>query len=83
MSKKDVIESWIESVTRENASLGGFPVCPYAKHSKYKILECDAKEISLHEGYDVVVYIVEDKFSPITLGSGVINLMLSMRIISS
>ena len=41
MDKKDVIESWIESVTRENASLGGFPVCPYAKHSKYKILECE------------------------------------------
>ena len=71
MSKKDVIESWIESVTRENASLGGFPVCPYAKHSKYRIVECDAKEISVfapgHEQYDVVVYIVEDKFSPITL----------------
>ena len=67
MSKQDVIESWIESVTRENASLGGFPVCPYAKHSKYKIIECSAKEISLHEGYDVVVYIVEDKFSPIAL----------------
>ena len=67
MSKQDVIESWIESVTRENASLGGFPVCPYAKHSKYKIIECGVEEISLHEGYDVVVYIVEDKFNPIAL----------------
>ena len=67
MSKQDVIESWIESVTRENASLGGFPVCPYAKHSKYKIIECGVEEIGLHEGYDVVVYIVEDKISPISL----------------
>ncbi len=67
MSKQDVIESWIESVTRENASLGGFPVCPYAKHSKYKIIECGVEEIDVHEDYDVVVYIVEDKFSPINL----------------
>ena len=67
MSKQDVIESWIESVTRENASLGGFPVCPYAKHSKYKIIECGVEEIDVHEDYDVVVYIVEDKFSPIAL----------------
>ena len=65
MSKQDVIESWIESVTRENASLG-VSQCPYAKHSKYRIVECDAKEISVfapgHDQYDVVVYIVEDKF---------------------
>lgn len=63
MNKQDVIESWIEFVTRENASLGGFPVCPYAKHSKYKIIECSVEDIDVHEDYDVVVYIVEDKFT--------------------
>jgi hypothetical protein len=63
MDKAQIIESWIEFVTLERASLGGFPVCPYAKHSKYKIIECSIEDIEIHQDYDVVIYIVEDKLT--------------------
>jgi hypothetical protein len=60
--RSDVIE-WIRSVSEHRPELNGFAVCPYASKSKFEIIECKVKEIQPMEGYDVIIFVVENDFS--------------------
>jgi hypothetical protein len=63
MSKEAYIREWIQKVSVLRPELGGFAVCPYASNAKYKIIECNIDDIEPVEGYDVVIFIVEDYHS--------------------
>jgi hypothetical protein len=63
MDKEAYIREWIRKVSILRPELGGFAVCPYASNAKYKIVECNIDDIEPIEGYDVVIFIVEDYHS--------------------
>jgi hypothetical protein len=54
------IEEWIERVSQVRPELGGFSICPYAKSGKYKIIECSTDKIDVEEGYDVIIYVIDE-----------------------
>jgi hypothetical protein len=58
--KEQHIEEWIQKVSQKREALNGFAICPYASSSKYKIVECPVDEIIPIEGYEVIIFIVED-----------------------
>jgi hypothetical protein len=58
--KEKYILDWIKEVSKTRPELNGFAICPFASKSKFKIVECSVEEISAIDGYQVIVYIVED-----------------------
>jgi hypothetical protein len=60
--KESYILNWIKKVSEIRPELNGFAVCPFASNSKYKIIECSVEEIQPIEGYQVIIYIIEDYF---------------------
>jgi hypothetical protein len=58
--KVEYIEKWIEKVSQGHPELGGFSICPFAKKSQYKIIECLIEDITPFDGYDVVIYIIDE-----------------------
>ena len=58
--KESYIFNWIKEVSKIRPELNGFAICPFASNAKYKIIECSVEEIQLIEGYQVIIYIVED-----------------------
>jgi len=58
--KELYILNWIREVSKIRPELNGFAICPFAAKSKFKIIECPAEEIYPIEGYQVIIYIVED-----------------------
>ena len=65
MSKvnKQIIQ-WIEDISKLKEELGGFSVCPFAKQSTYKIVECNADDIIPIDEYDVIIFVVERNLTP-------------------
>jgi hypothetical protein len=59
MSLEKYILEWIAKVSKMRPELGGFAICPFAKTSKYKIIECSVRNISPEDGYDVIIFSVE------------------------
>lgn len=58
--ESDLIE-WISKISQENPDIGGFAICPFAKHNTYKIVECSINDIKpLDEEFGVVIFVVED-----------------------
>jgi len=60
--KERYILNWIKEVSKIRPELNGFAICPFAAKSKFKIVECSAEEIYPIEGYQVIIFIVEDYF---------------------
>jgi len=60
MDKEAHIREWIRKVSILRPELGGFAICPYASKANYKIVECPVDDIEPIDGYDVVIFIVED-----------------------
>jgi hypothetical protein len=56
------ILNWIKEVSKVRPELNGFAICPFAAKSKFKIIECSAEDIVPIEGYQVIIYIIEDYF---------------------
>lgn len=56
---KDV-ENWIEQVSQSRSELGNFAICPFARKSQYKIVKCPIDNIKPIDGYQVVIYIIND-----------------------
>lgn len=55
------LKEWISLITQENPDLGGFSICPFAKHNTYKIIQTSIHDIHpLKEEYGVVIFVVED-----------------------
>lgn len=59
--KAEYIKNWIKEVSQVRPELGGFSVCPFAAKAKYKIVECPIDKLELFDGYEVVIYIVEEE----------------------
>lgn len=58
--ESDLIE-WISEISKENPDIGGFAICPFAKHHTYKIVKCPINDIKpLNEEFGVVIFVVED-----------------------
>jgi len=64
--ESDILE-WIKKVSENHEELGGLSICPYALRSIFKIIECKAEEIEPIEGYDVVIFAVEDNLTLIDI----------------
>lgn len=60
MSKKEYLINWIREISKIRPELGGFAVCPYAKSAVYEIIETKISDISPVDGFDVVIFVVED-----------------------
>jgi hypothetical protein len=65
------ILNWIKEVSQVREELNGFAICPFASNSKFKIIECSAKDIEPIEGYQVIIFIVEDDLDLDTIQSWV------------
>jgi hypothetical protein len=63
MSVKEDILQWIQNVSELRPELGGFAICPFAKQSKYDIIECSVYDIIPTTGYDVLIYVVESELT--------------------
>jgi hypothetical protein len=61
--KEKIIHQWIVEVSKNRPEIGGFPVCPYAFKSKNKIIECKVDDIVPGDGYDVIIFIIQDDLS--------------------
>jgi hypothetical protein len=62
-SQKELfILNWIKDVSKVRPELNGFSVCPFAANSKFKIVECSVEDIVPIDGYQVIIYIIEDTF---------------------
>jgi hypothetical protein len=60
-SEKEIyILNWIKEVSKVREELSGFAICPFAAKSKFKIVECSVEDIVPIEGYQVIIYIIED-----------------------
>jgi hypothetical protein len=63
MNEKELhILKWVKEVSQVREELNGFAVCPFASQAKFKMVECPAEEIMPIDGYQVIIYIVEDYF---------------------
>ena len=60
--KERYILNWIKEVSKIRPELNGFAICPFAERSKFKIVECSAEEIYPIDGYQVIIFIIEDYF---------------------
>jgi hypothetical protein len=60
--KELYILNWIKKVSEVREELNGFSICPFASNSKFKIVECSSDEIVPIDGYQVIIYIIEDYF---------------------
>jgi hypothetical protein len=58
--KEKHILNWIRKVSEIREELNGFAICPFAAKSKFKIVECSVEEICPIEGYQVIIFVVED-----------------------
>jgi len=61
MSKKEYLINWIREISEIRPELGGFAVCPYAKSAFYEIIECCVENLRPVDGYDVIIFIVDDE----------------------
>lgn len=63
VDKVSKVKEWIKNISVKREELGGFSICPYAFSASVHIEERALSEVTLIEGYDVVIYIVEESIS--------------------
>lgn len=62
-ARAEFLKTYISYISQEQPALGNFAICPFAKNSNYKIIECSPESIVPDESYDVILYVVgEIKF---------------------
>lgn len=57
------IQKWIETISILHPEIGGFSICPYAKGSKYKILRESIENLKPEDGYDAIIFGVDNSLS--------------------
>lgn len=57
------IQKWIENISILHPEIGGFSICPYAKGSKYKILKESIENLKPEDGYDAIIFGVDNSLS--------------------
>lgn len=61
MNQKEAhIRNWIKEVSKLRPELSNFAICPFASTANFKIVECSIDDIEPLDGFDVVIFIVED-----------------------
>lgn len=63
MNKEQDILNWIHNVSKVRPELNGFAICPFAAKSKYKIIEADIDNLLPIEGFEVIIYILDDNLT--------------------
>ena len=58
--KESYILNWIKKVSEIRPELNGFAICPFASRSKFKIIDCSIEDLFILDGYQVLIFIVED-----------------------
>lgn len=57
------IKNWISYISKPNALLGGYAVCPYAKQAKYEVVETLGHDINPPPwDFDLIIYVCPDDF---------------------
>lgn len=59
VDRDEFLRQWIHQVSLARPELGGFAICPFAKTSNYKIIECSISSIMPEDGYDVILYVID------------------------
>jgi hypothetical protein len=60
----DHITNWIERISGPQKNLGGLAVCPFAKKSKYTIVETDGSDITpCLKNLELIIYKFPDHYS--------------------
>lgn len=54
------MKDYIDYISKKQPTLGNHAICPFVKHSHYKIIECSAKDIKILKEYDALVFVVEN-----------------------
>jgi hypothetical protein len=58
------IDNWIDRITQPRDELGGFSICPYAKGSKYEIIETDGSDIDPPPwNFELIIYKLPNDYS--------------------
>jgi len=60
VDKVSEVREWIKHVSVKRGELGGFAICPYAFSASVHIEETALSDVTLIEGFDVVIFIVGD-----------------------
>ena len=64
MTEKEAhIHHWIREISKIRPELKNFAVCPFASGAKFTIIETMISDIEPIEGFDVAIFIVQDKLS--------------------
>jgi hypothetical protein len=59
VSVESHILKWIGEVSKLRPELGGLAICPFANKARFKIIECSIDDIEPIDGFDVVIFVVE------------------------
>jgi len=54
------IRDWISKISKIRPELGNFSVCPFSSSASYKIIKSPIDDIIPINGFDVVIFVVED-----------------------
>ena len=58
------IEQWIEHLSNPQAALGGLAICPFAKQSKYQIIETKDNFIDIpQEDFELIMFKLDKEIS--------------------
>ncbi len=60
---ENAIHEWIKKISEAKEDLGGFSICPFADKGTYKIIKCNANDISVIDGYDAIIFVVESNLT--------------------
>ena len=58
------MKEWIERISVKHESLGGFPVCPFAKGSEYEVIETDGSDVNPPPWeFELIIYKLPDNYT--------------------
>jgi hypothetical protein len=58
-----MIKDWIERISKPREELGGMSVCPFAKGSKYEVIETDGSDIDPPpRDFELIIYKLPDEY---------------------
>lgn len=58
------IEQWVDHLSVDQSKLGGLPICPFAKQSKYQIIETKDNYIKVpNEDFELLIFKLDKEIS--------------------
>lgn len=58
------MKEWIDRISIKHEELNGFSVCPFAKGSKYEVIETDGSDINPPPwDFELIIYKLPDEYS--------------------